>query len=360
MVRRPILAVGADIKNKFLLESGGKFFYGPSLGDLSDADNYRKFKESIRRIITSHKISPEIIACDLHPAYFSSKFAEDFKNTKKHSCSLVRVQHHHAHIASVMSEHSIKEPVIGVSFDGTGFGSDNNIWGGEFLIACRADFKRIAHLKYIPMPGSEIAVRQPWRMVLSILGKQGYSSLRGVRDIDKDVVLAMISKGINSPLTSSAGRLFDAAAALLGICVSAKFEAEGPIKLERLCRQGIDDRYDFDIQRRVGTFVIDTEPTFKGMIGDLKKRRDISVIATKFHNSISELIVATVKRIKRATEIKSVVLSGGVFQNKYLKERSLSRIENAGFKVFLNRTESPGDLNIAMGQYYVSCYSGKN
>ena len=231
------MCFGADIKSRFLIAGKDALSFSPALGDLREAKNYKIFKEELNKAIRNNK--PNVICYDLHPGYFSHQLAKDYikeLKPKRH----VPVQHHHAHIASVMFEHGLRGPVIGVSFDGAGFGLDKNIWGGEFLYVDKKGFRRLGHLKYQKMPGADKVIYQPWRMVLSILKEKGLPFLKDIKKEDKKLILKMIDKGINSPLTSSAGRLFDAAAALVGVCKFAKFEAEGPIKLEKLCNKGID------------------------------------------------------------------------------------------------------------------------
>jgi len=350
-----LLAVGADIKNRILLSRGDELCFGADIGDLGDAANYEKFKDQIRRFARGETVAT--VAYDPHPGYFSSRFA---LQNEFHAAHLVPVQHHHAHIASVLQEHALKPPVMGVSFDGTGFGPDGNIWGGEFLLVDAQGCKRVAHLKYQKMPGAEKVVREPWRMALSILDKKGAAFLR-LRDKKSiDTVLSMLKQDINVPLTSSAGRLFDAAAALLGIAPTAAYEAEGPIKLEALCRQGIGGEYDFDIISGNGGLVIDPRPVFDGMIKDMKKDVRLHVMATKFHRSMARIIVDAVKKISRKTRLKTVALSGGVFQNKFFKNLAMNELSASGYQVYTNETFPVNDLNISLGQYYVSCGSGKN
>ncbi len=350
------LALGADIKNRFLLAKGGSFYFGPDIGDLSKAENFEFFKKQVRKV--TKRIKSNIIACDLHPNYFSSLFAKEC-SLKLKAYSLKLVQHHHAHIASVMQEHNLKSPVIGVSFDGTGFGQDGNSWGGEFLLVEGSGFKRIAHLKYRMAPGGDKVVSEPWRMVLSILGKKATPFLTGVKKKDKELILAILSKNINSPKTSSAGRLFDAAAALLGVCVYASYEAEGPIKLEAMCDEKINKQYGFAVVKENGCSIIDTDGLFQEMLKDLKKGKTKQVIATKFHNSMAEIIVNMVKKLSKSFGIKNITLSGGVFQNNFLKTKVIKKLANSGFKVFTNVETPVNDFNISLGQYYVSCHSRK-
>ncbi|MFH1553073.1 MAG: carbamoyltransferase HypF, partial [Candidatus Omnitrophota bacterium] len=239
----------------------------------------------------------------------------------------------------------------------TGYGTDSNIWGGEFLLVQRDGFERATHLKYWKMPGGDKAVSEPWRMLLSIMGEEGADFIKDVPEKEKSLVLTMIEKDINSPLTSSAGRLFDAAAALLGICTYASYEAEGPIKLESMC-DGIErGSYGFAVLKGDESYVIDTKGLFLGMARDINKGKAKNIIAARFHNSMSEIIVKTVKKVARRSGTKSVALSGGVFQNRFLKKKAARDLERSGFKVFLNSTVPANDLNIALGQYNVASHS---
>lgn len=355
--KKTVLALGADLKNRFLLARGEKLRFGPKIGDLGEARNFERFRKEIRKAVRKHK--PDIIACDMHPAYFSSKVARE-SDLRPGFYNLRPVQHHHAHIASVLAEYNIKEPVIGVSFDGTGFGTDGRLWGGDFLMVKGRKFRRLAHFKYIKMPGGEKCVKEPWRMALAIAGKKAVPFLRGISAKEKELVLSMCEKSINSPLTSSVGRLFDAAAAILGVCRYASFEAEGPIKLEAICKSNIDETYSATISKRDGMYIIDPTSLFAGMMADLKKKKDKSVIAAKFHNSVANIIVKVTKKLSRENHIKIIALSGGVFQNKFLTAKVIEKLRRLKLSVFINNKTSVNDFNIALGQYYVSCGAGKN
>lgn len=350
--RTTILAVGADIKNRALIGAGAAVHFGPRLGDLGLAGNYDRFTRGVARLIRAIGRRPDTIACDLHPGYFSTEYAGAFAR-RYSGTRLCPVQHHHAHIASVLYEQKIKKPVIGVAFDGTGYGSDGHMWGGEFFSVDRRGAERLGHLSYRTLPGGDAVVAEPWRMVLSILGNDGLPFLRGIKKSDIALVRSMIEKGINAPLGSSAGRLFDAAAALLGICRFASREAEGPMKLERLCDTAVNGGYDYAILSRKGCYSIDTDGVFRGMAKDLKRKKAASFIATKFHNSMARLITDMARKLSRKTGIRAIVLSGGVFQNAFLKGRVTDSLTASKFEVFTNKDRSVTDLNIALGQYFV-------
>jgi len=332
-----ILALGADIKNQFILASNGKLKLGPELGDLSVGENYARFKQALKGV------KVDMAVCDLHPGYFSTQYTQNFKRIR-------HIQHHHAHIASVAYEHKLKKPVIGVSFDGTGYGTDGNIWGGEFLLVKNKAFKRIAHLGYHQMPGGDKVITEPWRMVLGILGKRAFGYIKKAKKADQELVLTMLAKDLNSPLTSSVGRLFDACAALLGIAQVAKYEAEGPIKLEKLCNQKVKESYNFVIRKNEDYYIIDTNQIFEEILEDLKKKVSKNTIATKFHNSIAQIIIKMCKKLSKELKIKDICLSGGVFQNKFLLNKVIKGIKASKLNVYYNQITPINDYNIALGQ----------
>jgi hydrogenase maturation protein HypF len=351
MNKKIVFALGSDLKNRILFARGGSLCFGRDLGDLSRAENYELFKGQVRRVVK--RIKPDIIACDLHPGYFSTTFAKEY-NLQPADYDLRLIQHHHAHIASVMQEHCLKGPLIGVAFDGTGYGEDANSWGGEFLLVNGCGFKRLAHLKYRMMPGGDKVVHEPWRMALSISGRSAVPFLRGVDKRDKSLILEMLAKNINSPMTSSAGRLFDAASALLGICAYASYEAQGPIKLEAMCDEKVKRGYGFEVTWEKGVSIVDTDGIFSGMLKDLNKGKNKRLIAAKFHNSMAEIIVVTVKKLSRDLDIKDIALSGGVFQNRILKAKAMKGLLGSRLNIFTNVTTPINDFNISLGQYYVS------
>jgi len=354
-----VLAAGSDIKSQFLISHRNRFVFGPIIGDLSDSQNYERYQKAVKRIFRKLGTTPDIIAHDFHPGYFTTQFARTYADRLK-SCRPIPVQHHQAHIASVIAEYKIKKDVIGVSFDGTGWGADGNIWGGEFFLCRRKQFERVGHLQYIKMPGGDKCVHEPWRIMLSLLGKKAISFLKVPTRKEKEIVLRMLAKDINTPLTSSCGRLFDAAAALLGICEVASFEAEGPMKLEALVQPANEGSYEFLITERAGIHTIDARPIFLGMIKDIKKGIAQTILATKFHNSFVNIIFEMIKRLSQKTRIQDVVFSGGVFQNNILLTKTVRALQKNKYNVFLNNKIPLNDLNIALGQYYVSRYFGKN
>ena len=342
-----MLACGADMKGAFALARGDTAYLFDGFGDLSELDNFTRYEKAVKTAETILKIKPKIIVCDIHPGYFSARFAENLQ-LKTYGLQLYKVQHHEAHIAGAIADNRIKGDVLGVAFDGTGYGSDGNIWGGEFFKGGIKNFKRVAHLDYIPMPGAEACIKEPWRMAASYL----YSAFGGgflrlnidlVRGIDKKkwaVLKTMIDKKVNSPLTSGMGRFFDAAGSLILNKKFAEFEAQLPVELEKIAADDIDDGYGADNSAGI----------IKGMVKDIEKKAPASIISAKFHNSIAEMILAAAKKIR----MKKVVLSGGVFRNKYLIKRTAGVLANNGFMVYTNLKVETNDSGIPIGQIAIT------
>jgi hydrogenase maturation protein HypF len=286
-----ILALGAEQKNSLCIGKNSQAIMSQYIGDLKNKHTCDFYMETIDRFSDLFRFRPEYIACDMHPDYFSTVYASVLE--KKHNIPIVCVQHHHAHIVSAMAENGLDEKVIGICMDGTGYGTDGNTWGGEFLVADTSDFTRFTHFDYIPMPGGDIAVEEPWRMAFSYIYKYfgdsiDYRLLPGFRLVDRQrltLVKEMIQNDINCPLSSGAGRLFDAVSALLGICPVTSFDAEAPMRLESAINSETDQHYPFSI----GGCVVFAE-TLKAIISDLQYSDD-SLISAKIHNTIPQAIL---------------------------------------------------------------------
>jgi hydrogenase maturation protein HypF len=349
-----ILALGAEQKNSFCIGKEIQAIMSQYIGDLKNLPTYDFFVESIERFSTLFRFRPRFIACDMHPDYLSTRHAELLE--KKLEIPLFRIQHHHAHIASCMAENNIDEKVIGVSMDGTGYGTDGNIWGGEFLVADLYEFSRFTHFDYIPMPGGNNAVNEPWRMAFSYMYKYfgdefDFASCAFLKSIGKDqidLVKSMVINNINSPLTSGAGRLFDAVSAILGLCSVSTFDSEAPMRLESVIDCRIKGYYPFNFNG-----VISFADTFNAIIEEMKNN-DISVISAKFHNTIAQVILAVSIKIREENSINKVVLSGGVFQNKYLLERSTLLLTEKEFEVFTNHLVPVNDGGVSLGQLLIA------
>jgi len=357
---KEVLALGGELKNTISFAKGRYVFLSQYLGDLKNVETLNTFQESINNLGKIFKVNPQIIACDLHPDYLSTKYAVEIEAKK--GIKIVKVQHHHAHIVSCMAENNIKEKVIGVAYDGTGYGNDGNIWGGEFLLCDLKKYSRIGHLKYYALPGGDKAVAQPWRMtysyLYSIYGKKAQDlkiDFNQRLDYNKlSIIEKMIDRKINSPLTSSCGRLFDAVSSLIGIRDEVSYEGQAAMEMESLCASEIEEGYGFDIYKENGEFIIDPERIFKEIISDLKKGVNIEIIAAKFHNTIADFTVNLCGKIRKNTNLNKVALSGGVFQNRYSTERIISLLEKDGFQVYIQRKVPPNDGGISLGQAVVA------
>ncbi len=361
----PLLACGGHLKNTFCLGKGRQAFISHHIGDLENLETLTSFLEGIEHFQRLFDIQPEVVAYDLHPEYLATKYALDTNILQK-----IGVQHHHAHIASVLAEHGLQEQVIGIAADGTGYGTDGAVWGCEIMKADFLGFERLAQLDYVPLPGGEQAVRQPWRMAAVYLA-QAYSDAFGELDIPfvqqldqaKWRVLAqMITRSINSPPTSSLGRLFDAVAALIGLRSEVLYEGQAAIELEMLARQqegsiykGQSDIYPFTIKMRDQMpATLDVAPMFRAIVSNIQQGVPTSQIADCFHRSIAELLAIACLDAREQTGLTVVALSGGVFQNQLLLERLVKRLKEMAFQVYMNRRVPPNDGGLSLGQIAVA------
>ncbi len=328
------LAVGGQFKNTTAVARGGRVFFSQHLGDLDAPRAFDAFEDSIatHRDLFDARVAK--IACDLHPDYRSTRYAES------HGAALVRVQHHYAHVLSCMSENALRGPALGVAWDGTGYGLDGTIWGGEFLRIRPDGFSRIAHLRTFRLPGGERAVREPRRSALGVLFELFGRDLPvdpGFAPPERDLLLAMLARGVQAPVTSSAGRLFDAVAALLGLCRVARFEGQAAIELESVV-EPCEEAY--------AGAACDWEALVRAILDDIRHGVDVGRISARFHNSLAEVIV----HAARAAGEERVVLTGGCFQNRYLSERAIRRLRESGFRPYWHRQVPPNDGGLALGQ----------
>ena len=351
-----ILACGAELKNTFCLTKEHHAFLSQHIGDLENYETLVFFQETLARMRDLFRIEPKAVAYDLHPMYLSTKLALEMKDVEK-----IGVQHHHAHVASCMAENGITGKVIGVAFDGTGFGTDGKIWGGEFLVADFAGFERRAHFRYIPLAGGDAAVREPWRLGLSYLmdtfGERAESLdlpvWRHVPAKKVATVRAMIERGINTVETSACGRLFDAVASIAGLRHEVNFEAQAAIQLEAIAVQGLEEQYPFEISDGEA-WQIDMRPAIESIVRDVLAGRPASYIAALFHNTVAAIVVEVCRRLRAAEGLDRVCLSGGTFQNLYLLERAVAGLRSSGFEVFLHAKVPPNDGGIALGQAVIA------
>lgn len=352
---RPILAVGGHQKNTFCLYREHEAVLSHHIGDLENLETLRSFREGVAHFQRLFAIAPEVVAYDLHPEYLATKEALAAPIALK-----IGVQHHHAHVASVLAEHGHAGPVIGVAADGTGYGEDGAIWGGEILVATLADYQRAGHLAYVPLPGGEAAVRQPWRMALAYLLRTfgpGFTTLdlpfvRGLDEARVRVLLQMITRGVNCPPTSSLGRFFDAAAALLGLHGEAVYEGQAAIALEQVA-EPVERPYPF-VLTAGQPFQLDLCPTFRAMVDDLDSSVTLDQIAGRVHATVAHSLAAACRQVRAQHGLTTVALSGGVFQNRLLLEQLLALLVADGFAVLLNRRVPPNDGGLALGQAAVA------
>ncbi len=354
-----ILAVGAELKNTFCLTKDNYAFLSQHMGDLKNYETLNYYKESIAHFKRLFRIEPEIIAHDLHPDYLSTKFAREYSCLQPLAFSLQPIQHHHAHIAACLAENGIDEKVIGVAMDGTGYGTDGNVWGCEFMLTDYSGFERVAHLKYIPMPGGDKATEEPWRMAVSYLhsvyGEAIPSRfLKRWGDEKTSFIMKMLRQGINSPLTSSAGRLFDAVASILSLRDKVNYEAQAAIELEMIADEDENSGYEFEIYGEGNVLIIDPTKTIIDIVCDMDCGIHLSVISARFHNTVLGWTLEICRRMRDKTGINKVALSGGVFQNRYLSERLKPRLKEEGFSVIFHAKVPTNDGGISLGQAVIA------
>ena len=347
--KRPsVLAVGGELKNVIGLSRDEKVFLSQHIGDLENLEAFEFFKMTIDHIQRIFEIEPELIVHDLHPEYLSTKWAKEQK------IPLLGVQHHHAHLASCMADNNLDEPVIGIIMDGTGYGTDGTIWGGEFLVGDATGFERKAHFEPMPLPGGEAAIKSPWRIGLSYLHHvfgNNYPDLPAFKDRDIQPIIQMLEANINSPLTSSCGRLFDAVAALSGGRQEIRYEAQAAIEFMQAAQNEIGrDSTLFGFTEFNGVFVIPMNSIMENLVSRISDGRTQTQLSQWFHSSLVHSFSQVTEMLREESGIDQVVLSGGVFQNRLLFEALLAMLNTQGFKVFTHRQVPTNDGGIALGQ----------
>ncbi|HUG94454.1 MAG TPA: carbamoyltransferase HypF, partial [Planctomycetaceae bacterium] len=394
----PILAVGGQLKGTFALGRGREAIVSHHLGDLDDAQAFLAFVKDVALYEELFAIHPEVIAHDLHPEYASTRYANGRVAEAGPALRLEAVQHHHAHLAACMAEHGLHGPVIGVTFDGSGYGLDGAVWGGEFLVGDSAGFERAAHLRCVGLPGGDRAVREPWRMALAHLADAGVSCDPFERRLSRQagrLVRQMLERGLNTPPTSSAGRLFDAVAALCGVRHSVSYEGQAAMELEWLSAPLIPDgAYPFEVGRSstpssgcsdgvellrdrlrpaappestastmcsdgvelrpAAPLEIDTRPLVAAIAEDVWRGTDAARVGRRFHSTLVEIIVAVCGRIRDNARLGRVVLSGGVFTNELLSAETSAELDRNGFEVFSHRLVPANDGSLCLGQLAVA------
>lgn len=350
---RQILAVGGELKNTIALARDREVFLSQHIGDLDSPETFRYFLASIDHLRRILEIEPDLLACDLHPEYLSTKWASGLDLPR------IYVQHHHAHMAAVLAENGVTHPAIGIILDGTGFGTDGTIWGGEVLIGDLTRFDRFAWLSPLPLPGGEVAIRQPWRIavaaVLATFGEAGLDLplplFAALPDNDLRLVATMVNKRINAPLCSSAGRLFDAVSALCNVRTCISYEAQAAIELEMVADGAPDDTYPFGT---VGSGEIATTPLIGEIVTDIVRGVDIRLISSRFHSAVAQLFAGAARAARDRTGLNVVGLSGGAFQNAILFNRLCDRLQSDGFDVLTHSIVPTNDGGLSYGQVAVA------
>ncbi len=361
----PLLAVGGHLKSVFALSRGRYVYQSQHLGDLESLSGLDFFQKSLEHLMNTFEIEPQSVIHDMHPGYLSTTWGIDW--ARERGLPLIAVQHHHAHIAACMAEHGLVEPVIGLALDGTGYGIDRRIWGGEVLITRLDGFQRFAHLDYVPMPGGDAAVREPWRMALAHLYTAGIDvlsadmlELLGADETDARLLLHMAERGIHSPLTSSLGRLFDAVAAIVLGRRTVDYEAQAAIELEGVAIDEPDNIEGYEVTLTAGRCEnldaarICVQPMWTELLRDVRAGVREARISARFHAGIANVYAAAASAARTETGINIVALSGGVMHNRRLGRLLRNRLEANGFAVLQHAKVSPGDGGLSYGQAAVA------
>jgi hydrogenase maturation protein HypF len=371
---KPILACGAEQKASFAISKDKYIFISQHIGDLKNYETLRHYEEQIENFKKLFKIEPKIIACDLHPDYLSTNYAEE----KYRGLDIIKVQHHHAHMVSCMADNCLHDNVIGITWDGTGYGTDGTIWGGEILVGNYSWFQRKGTFLSTAMPGGDRAVKDVYSMALSYMIKTFGADYKKYINLlpfpegnerNMDLIYRMVDKKINSPVTTSCGRLFDGVSGMLGLCSITGYEGQGAVRLEAAARANTGTVLKYDVYMQNGMYIFDWRGTIDNIIELLKQKADISFIASAFHNTVVDAAVSQVSLIREDTGINKVVLSGGVFQNNLILLKLKERLREVKFDVYIHRRVSANDEGISVGQliaaqnggdFNVSCSTVKN
>ncbi len=356
-LRAHILACGADLKNVFCLSRGNQMYMSHHIGDLDNVETLTSFEESVLHFQRIFYIYPDVVAYDLHPEYACSQYALSLQHVKK-----IGVQHHHAHIVSCMADNEIDKQVIGIAFDGTGYGLDGNIWGGEFLVCDYRICERMAHVEYFPLPGGDKAIVEPWRVAASLLFRIYGDAMMNldidfIKQLDMDkwkIIKHMIERNINSPLTSSMGRICDVVSALTGVRGSVYYEGQAAIELEMIADTDESGVYEYGIKDTNGIREILLAPLIKGIVSDIEGGTEVEKISARFHNTIASISLDMSIYIRKLRGINSVALSGGVFQNMVLLDKMFGLLKKNNFNVYTHQRVPTNDGGIALGQAIIA------
>ncbi len=351
-----VLAVGAELKNTFCLTRRDRAFLSQHIGDLKNTETYHSFCAGISHLQQVLEWQPDVIAHDLHPDYLSTEYAREQKDIPS-----IAIQHHHAHMASCMVENNIDEPCIGIIFDGIGYGRDGHIWGGEFLYGDYESYRRVGHFSYLPMPGGDQATKEPYRMALSLL-MHSYGNqlpqlmfLKQIPQPDLKLLQQMITKRLNCPLTSSCGRLFDAVAALTGIRHVVNYEGQAALELEMTIDADCNPTpYPYQIRSEENQLIFDPAELTRAIVADLHNNKPSGIISARFHQTLAVMSVDICMRLRNTTNCRKVVLSGGVFQNRFLTETTIKLLLKEGFTPLTHSLVPPNDGGLALGQAVIA------
>lgn len=358
---KQVLACGAELKNTFCLTKDDHAFISQHIGDMENWETMEHFEATLNLYERLFRIQPELIACDMHPDYLSTKWAK--ATSEKKGVALIPVQHHHAHIVSCLVDNKVQEAVIGVSFDGTGYGTDGHIWGGEFLVADYHHFQRKGHLEYLPLPGGVAAINRPYRTAIgylyTLLGEDALRPelpcLSTVNEVELNLIKRQIDRGINTPLTSSCGRLFDAVSALIGIRGQIDYEGQAAVELEMAANdEQSDGVYPFTIKIQDDIRIVRLDELFSAIVSDLSKNVPADAISDKFHNTAAQMVSEMCHQIAKETGIATVALSGGVFQNRRLMHKVTAALEAVGLSTITHSQVPCNDGGISLGQAVIA------
>ena len=359
-----ILAIGAELKNTFCIIRDRYAFLSHHIGDMENVETYDSFVDSICHYESLFRVKPEAIAYDLHPNYLATHYALD--RAEREGLPSFGVQHHHAHIASCMAEKSLAsiQPVIGVAFDGTGYGEDGAIWGGEFMLAEYQGYRRVCHLKYVPLPGGDTAIRKPARIALAYLwaskldGEPEYQPVSALCAEERSILKSQLELKINSPQTSSMGRFFDAVASITGVRQKVNYEAQAAIEFEALADPLENGEYNWllepDGNHEGAPYHINPAPLIEDVLEDMHNGVAIPIISARFHNSIARMVSQVCKSLRSETSINDVILSGGVWQNMVLLGRTHNLLVSENFKVHTHHQVPTNDGGLALGQAVIA------
>ncbi|SDK98456.1 carbamoyltransferase HypF [Natronincola ferrireducens] len=350
-ITQEVLALGAEEKSTFCAAQNQYGYMSQYLGDLKDFDTYGIYEKAIKNLVNLLGLKPKIIAHDLNTSYISSQYAEKMVGEK------VAVQHHHAHMVSCMVEYNLFSPMIGVVFDGTGLGTDGKIWGGEFFVGTRESFSRVGHLRYVTIQGGNQAIKEPWRVAISYMYAIDYQEKKVLREVDEKSIHAVtqaLDQNLNCFQSSSMGRLFDCVASILNLPQRITYDAQAAIELENILDPSVKAYYAYHIGEENGVYQIDYKGILMGVLKDIEKEVPASAISAKFHNTIGNVTLELISRIKESSHINNVVLSGGVFENTYLLSYVVKGLEKRGYDVYYHRQIPTNDSGISVGQLGVA------